>query len=130
MKSKQRKNLANLYLDMFPQFRYVSSKLKNNDYNLPLISISYYLDENKKDYVETSSGQELIDFVKSKLISLDDFNDFIIKEGNQLDSIHKAIKDKNIDYMYELLFSNVYLMYFSLCLNQYLKKIKILFFHI
>ena len=96
-------------------YRLGSSIIKNNnDNNLPLISISYYLDENKKDYVETSSGQELIEFVTNKLISLNKFKcDLIlIKEENihnrfgQLYLINKAINEKNINYMYELLFSN------------------------
>jgi hypothetical protein len=95
-------------------YRLGSSIIKNNNDKLPLISISYYLDDNKKDYVETSSGQELIEFVTIKLISLDKFkNDLILKNVDsvnqrfgQLYFINKGINDKNINYMYELLFSN------------------------
>ena len=81
----------------------------NNDNNLPLISISYYLDENKKDYVETSSGLELIEFVKSKCISLDNFKNDLINDdmhSGKLYLINKAINEKNINYLFELLFSN------------------------
>ena len=95
-------------------YRLGSSIIKNNNDNLPLISISYYFDENKKDYVETTSGQELIEFATSKLISLDKFKNELIliddenthSKFGQLYSINKAINDKNINYMYELLFSN------------------------
>ena len=90
-----------------------SSIIKNNNYeNLPLITISYYLDENM-DYIETSSGQELFEFVKDKFISLDLFKNYLTYQNeddkhkdNQLYLINKAINDKNINYIYELLFSN------------------------
>ena len=95
-------------------YRLCSSIIKNADYNnLPIITISYYLDENKEDYVETCSGQELIEFVKDKCISLDLFKSYLIygnndddHKGNQLYLINKAINDKNIYFIYELLFSN------------------------
>ena len=95
-------------------YRLCSSIIKNTDYNnLPIITISYYLDENKEDYVETCSGQELIEFVKDKCISLDLFKNYLIygnndddHKGNQLYLINKAINDKNIYFIYELLFSN------------------------
>jgi len=91
-----------------------SSIIKNNNGNLPLIPIYYYLDDDKKDYVETCSGQELFEFVTNKLNSLDNFNNDLMATSdyddkninNQLYSINKAINGKNINYMYELLFSN------------------------
>ena len=90
-----------------------SSIIKNNNYdNLPMITISYYLDENIKDYVETSSGQELFEFIKDKCISLNLFNTYLTyddydkNKDNQLYLINKAINNKNINYIYELLFSN------------------------
>ena len=89
-----------------------SSITKNNDYNnLPLITISYYFDENTKNYVETSTRQELFEFVKYKCISLDLFNKYLTyyeyedKKDKQLYMINKAINDKNINYIYELFFS-------------------------
>ena len=95
-------------------YRLSSSIIKNNNYNnLPIITISYYFNENKKDYVETSSGQELIEFVKGKCISFDSFKNYLLYEnddyehkGNQLYLINEAINDKNIYFIYELLFSN------------------------
>ena len=86
--------------------------MKNNDYDWsePEIIISYYLDENMKDYVETSSGQELIGFVTCKLKSLNSFKkyltyeDYYDNEDTQLYLINKAFNDKNINEIYELLF--------------------------
>ena len=100
--------------------------IKNNNYDhLPMITISYYLDENKKYYVETSSGQELFEFVKGKCKSLYLFKNYLTYQNkddkqkdknnkhknkkhknNQLYLINKAINDKNINYIYGLLFSN------------------------
>ena len=90
-----------------------SSIIKNNNYdNLPMIIISYYLDENM-EYIEASSGQELFEFVKDKCKSLDLFKIYLTYQNkdeknkdNQLYLINKAINEKNINYIYELLFSN------------------------
>ena len=106
-----------------------SSIIKNNNYdNLPMITISYFLDENM-NYIETTSGQELFEFVKDKYKSLDLFKNYLTFQNednkdkynknkdnkknkynkhkdNQLYLINKAINDKNIKCIYELLFSN------------------------
>jgi len=111
-----------------------SSFLKNNNNydNLPMITISYYLDENM-NYVETTSGQYLFEFTKDKCNSLDLFIDYLTFQNednndkdnedkynkhkynkykyndfkdNQLYLINKAINAKNIRDLYELLFSN------------------------
>ena len=92
-------------------YLYSSNIMKNNDYywSDPEITISYYLDENTKDYVETSSGQELIGFVTIKCKALDSFKNYLIyKEYDDIDHqlylINKAVNDKNINDIYELLF--------------------------
>jgi len=82
-------------------YKYISSVMNTDNYNnLPEITISYYLDKDKKDYVETSSGQELTEFVKDKCRALELFNTY-----NDLSMINKAINDKDIIYFYKLVFS-------------------------
>jgi len=84
-------------------YRLGSSIIKNNKYiNLPIIKIPYYLDEDREDYVETSSGQELIKFVNDKCISLCLFNNIkYYYQSNELYWINKAINNKDIKYLYE-----------------------------
>ena len=93
---------------------FFSKIMKNNDYYFwdSEIAISYYLDENMKDYVETSSEQELTKFTIIKCKALKSFKTYLTYEDyddtkdNQLYLINKAINDKNINDLYELLFFN------------------------
>ena len=83
--------------------------------------ISYYFDENERDFVETCSGQKLMEFIDKKLDNFDSFNLDLIQdkiyicEKNYLESltlINEQINSNNIDKLFFEYFDNR-IVYFS-----------------